>query len=226
MQATRCLAAKSPMVEGVRLCGAAMEPRRPPASMTPGATMPAWREAGAIVRAARLRAGLTLADLGHRCGYSASQISRYERGVQPLTDVTLLRRFADALAIPHEMFGLAQPTYRRTGRHAEAVVNNAMHAISGPSVVRDFRREDGDDPVRRRELLAGAAGFASAAFLAPDVSREKRDDELSSGLEDLLYGRPAEPASLATLRAAIGTKREEFQTARYGRLSSGLSGLV
>jgi hypothetical protein len=46
------------------------------------------QDAGAIVRAARLAAGLTLAELGRRCGYSASQVSRYERGVQPLTDIT------------------------------------------------------------------------------------------------------------------------------------------
>ena len=52
------------------------------------------QEAGAIVRAARLAAGLTLAELGRRCGYSASQVSRYERGVQPLTDITLLRRLS------------------------------------------------------------------------------------------------------------------------------------
>jgi transcriptional regulator with XRE-family HTH domain len=60
---------------------------------------PDWH-AGAIVRAARLAAGLTLAELGDLCGYSASQVSRYERGCQRLTDITLLRRFAEALAIP------------------------------------------------------------------------------------------------------------------------------
>ena len=197
----------------------------PPASRSPGATTPAWREAGAIVRAARLRAGLTLADLGRICGYSASQVSRYERGIQPLTDVTLLRRFADALTIPHEVFGLAPRTYERAGRHAETA-NNGLVAICGPRVVPDFRLEDGDDPVRRRELLAGAAGLASAAFIAPVASAENRDSRLSAGFEDLLYGQPAEPVSLATLQAAIGRKREEFQTARYDRLSSGLPSLI
>jgi transcriptional regulator with XRE-family HTH domain len=61
------------------------------------------QDAGAIVRAARLTAGLTLADLGRRCGYSASQVSRYERGIQPLTDIArehpdgmLASAFADA----------------------------------------------------------------------------------------------------------------------------------
>jgi len=71
--------------------------------------------AGAIVRAARLAAGLTLAELGQRCGYSASQISRYERGIQRLTDITLLRRFAEALAIPPQYLGLTHPTAPGTG---------------------------------------------------------------------------------------------------------------
>ena len=51
-------------------------------------------------RAVPVRSGLTLAELGIRTGYSAAQVSRYARGVTPLTDVTVLRRFARALAIP------------------------------------------------------------------------------------------------------------------------------
>src|ERR1700723_3813053 len=90
------------------------------------------QEAGAIVRSARLAAGLSLVGLGRRFGYSASQLSRYERGITPLTDITLLRRFSRALAIPPQVFGL---------------------------------REDGEDPVQRRELLTGTAGLVGAAAL-------------------------------------------------------------
>ena len=36
---------------------------------------------GAIVRGARTSQGLTLAELGARVGYSAGQVSRYERGI-------------------------------------------------------------------------------------------------------------------------------------------------
>src|SRR5579863_6628735 len=57
---------------------------------------PAVRRPGEVVRAARLRSGLTLAELGNRTGYSAAQVSRYERGVTPLRDVSVLRRFARA----------------------------------------------------------------------------------------------------------------------------------
>lgn len=182
---------------------------------------PSWREAGAIVRAARLTAGLTLADLGRQCGYSASQVSRYERGVQPLTNVTLLRQFAEVLAIPPETLGLAHSNSAYGSRHADA--NHRMHAITGPSVVPDSRWEDGDDPVRRRELLAGAAGLASTTFLTPAAGA---GSGTCSGSADLLYGRPAPSVSPPALRAALTAKREEFQTARYARLAAGLPGLI
>ncbi|MGW1199152.1 helix-turn-helix domain-containing protein [Streptomyces sp. NPDC002536] len=51
---------------------------------------------GELVRQTRKRQGLTLVQLGRLTGYSAAQVSRYERGISPLTDVTVLRRFADA----------------------------------------------------------------------------------------------------------------------------------
>lgn len=200
-----------------------MELQHPPAS-APGASTPAGADAGNIVRAARLMVGMTLADLGRLCGYSASQISRYERGIQPLTDVILLRRFAEALAIPHELFGLTSPAHVQGTRHAD--IKSALPPTAGPNVVRNFRREDGDDPVRRRELLAGAAGLASAAFVSPAASRVRTADDLSAGLEDLLYGRTAGPVPATTLQTAIAAKREDFQAARYDRLAAGLSGLV
>jgi transcriptional regulator with XRE-family HTH domain len=62
-----------------------------------GTLEPDVRRPGEVVRTARVRNGLTLAELGHRTGYSAAQVSRYERGVTPLTDVTVLRRFAQRL---------------------------------------------------------------------------------------------------------------------------------
>jgi transcriptional regulator with XRE-family HTH domain len=65
------------------------------------------RRMGAIVRSARTARGMTLAELGKLTGYSAAQVSRYERGVAPLTDIAVLRRFASALAITPEAFGLA-----------------------------------------------------------------------------------------------------------------------
>src|SRR5712691_10929590 len=72
-----------------------------------GVSEPGVRRPGEVVRSARVSSGLTLAELGNRTGYSAAQVSRYERGVTPLTDVTVLRRFARALAIPPGELGLA-----------------------------------------------------------------------------------------------------------------------
>jgi transcriptional regulator with XRE-family HTH domain len=72
-----------------------------PALKAPG------RHLGAIVRGVRTAQGLTLAELGRRTGYSAAQISRYERGLASLTDIGVLRRFADALDIAPQVLGLA-----------------------------------------------------------------------------------------------------------------------
>lgn len=65
------------------------------------------RHFGTVVRGARTAQGVTLAELGRRTGYSAAQVSRYERGVAPLTDITVLRRFAAALDISPQILGLA-----------------------------------------------------------------------------------------------------------------------
>jgi transcriptional regulator with XRE-family HTH domain len=65
------------------------------------------RRLGAVVRGIRTARGMTLAELGNRTGYSAAQVSRFERGIAPLTDIAVLRRFADALAIAPQTLGLA-----------------------------------------------------------------------------------------------------------------------
>jgi transcriptional regulator with XRE-family HTH domain len=56
------------------------------------------RRLGQVIRAARKTQGLTLAQLGERTGYSAAQVSRYERGITP-PGLATLRRFATALEI-------------------------------------------------------------------------------------------------------------------------------
>jgi transcriptional regulator with XRE-family HTH domain len=50
---------------------------------------------------------MTLAELGDRTGYSAAQVSRFERGIAQLTDIAVLRQFARALEIAPELLGLA-----------------------------------------------------------------------------------------------------------------------
>jgi hypothetical protein len=53
-------------------------------------------------------------------------MSRYERGVTPLGDVTVLRRFARALAISPGEFGLAVTDHLRTWA---VLVDGAEHQL-------------------------------------------------------------------------------------------------
>ena len=121
---------------------------------------------GGIVRNARVAQGLSLAAFGERVGYSAAQVSRYERGITPLTNITVLRRFADALALPQQLFGLDPDGARVTARHAAISSKDSPPGVRGNTVDHESQWEDGDDPVRRRELLAGAAALAGATALA------------------------------------------------------------
>ncbi|MGI8312899.1 helix-turn-helix domain-containing protein [Saccharopolyspora hattusasensis] len=61
---------------------------------------------GELIRRKRKEKGLTLVQLGKLAGFSAAQVSRYERGVSALTDVAVLRSFADALGIAPQALGL------------------------------------------------------------------------------------------------------------------------
>jgi transcriptional regulator with XRE-family HTH domain len=185
------------------------------------------QQAGTVVRAARLTAGLTLAQLGQRCGYSASQVSRYERGIQPLTDITVLRRFAATLGITLEALGLAPlPAPPPGGRHAACPKQHAS-SWHAPRVSGEPDAEDGDDPVRRRELLraAGAAGVAALGW-------QPAAHAAGSPPPGPLAGNPAPgetaamPVPLAELRAATAAARADFQTARYGRLAARLPSLI
>ncbi|MEV1043450.1 helix-turn-helix transcriptional regulator, partial [Streptomyces sp. NPDC050204] len=106
---------------------------------------------GELVRLARKERGLTLAQLGELAGYSAAQVSRYERGISPLTDVTVIRRFADALGIPSQVLGLAP---QRDVRHGQVIgPTTAYPRLPAPRVA-GVARKDGEDPVRRRQVLA------------------------------------------------------------------------
>lgn len=185
------------------------------------------RDAGKIVRITRHARGLTLAELGRRTGYSASQVSRYERGIAPLTDTAVLRRFAGALALPPQAFGLLPET---VSRHAAPICyQTVIHDVTAPRVVRNDPREDGDDPVRRRELLTGAAGLAAAGALGLTGKAHAAALNPAGALEDLLYGHGlgnAAPTSLTALSSATTKARGLFQAARYDQLSARLPHLI
>ncbi|MFR0359503.1 helix-turn-helix domain-containing protein, partial [Streptomyces sediminimaris] len=91
------------------------------------------RAHGELIRSRRLARGWTLADLGDRTGYSASQVSRYERGLSPLTDVDVLRRFADVLDIAPKEFGLTAASPSAPTRHGCPVAPGlAYPRLPGP----------------------------------------------------------------------------------------------
>ena len=183
---------------------------------------------GGIVRSARVAQGLSLAAFGARVGYSAAQVSRYERGITPLTDITVLRRFAAALALPQQLFGLNPDGAKDTARHAAISAKDGPPGVRGNTVDHKCQWEDGDDPVRRRELLAGAAALAGATALARGTAgRTGAPPGSAAGLEDVLYGRTeAAPVPLAELRASTTAARDDFRAARYDRLPSALSRLI
>lgn len=87
--------------------GAWMYPHYIQAAQSAPALTTLGRALGALVRGARTAQGLALAGLGRRTGYSAMQVSRYERGLAPLTDIAVPRRFAEALEIAPQLLGLA-----------------------------------------------------------------------------------------------------------------------
>jgi transcriptional regulator with XRE-family HTH domain len=203
-----------------------MDPHHPVWSTPELAQARQHGDAGAIVRIVRRAQAMTLAQLGARCGYSASQISRYERGLTALTDITVLHRFATALDISPATFGLA------TRANDSPDATSTRHRPVGPTVRAGTGREDGDDPVRRRELLTHAAGLAGAAALGlPTQALAATDDRTGIGpasLDEALYpsSPTAQPVPLSTLHTAVARARSCFQAARYDHLHQGLPALI
>jgi transcriptional regulator with XRE-family HTH domain len=132
------------------------------------------RQFGAIVRGARTAQGLTLAELGHRTGYSAAQVSRFERGLASLTDIVVLRRFADALAISPQILGLS----------AEAA--RSSHRVAGPVDPRPSQlRRPGNGQRSARDPGESVRPYADRGL----VSRDQWNAIISGVSQELwLYG--------------------------------------
>ncbi|GAA3849254.1 hypothetical protein GCM10022243_14040 [Saccharothrix violaceirubra] len=189
------------------------------------AALPCGRsEPGVVVRAARAARGWSQADLGRRCGYSASQVSRWETGRLPLRDVGLLRILADVLALPHAAFGLSDhDTPGARSRRPVAVGLRVGRATTSP--------DQEDDPVRRRALLAGFAALAGSALVRPGTAGADGVDPaqvLTRRLGDALLG-PApngRAVPIATLTRALASARHEFSACRYLELADRLPTLL
>ncbi|MGH3825867.1 MAG: helix-turn-helix domain-containing protein [Pseudonocardiaceae bacterium] len=182
-------------------------------------------EPGTVIRIARTAAGWSQAELGRRCGYSASQVSRWETGRVPLRDVTLLRTLAGVLGLPPEVFGLlADDT---TGAPHRSIRPASHKVIRAP-----IPRYEEDDPVRRRSFLVGAglAGTprswsSSATALAGEVDPAAL---LARQLGDVLLGADtvAGPVAVSALREAFTAARRDFSACRYMPLAGRLPALI
>ncbi|WP_075737956.1 helix-turn-helix domain-containing protein [Streptomyces acidiscabies] len=190
---------------------------------------------GELVRQTRQAKGLTLAGLGKLTGYSGAQVSRYERGISPMTDVDVLRRFADALELPHQAFGLAPPTPRPDVRHGQPI--DATSAFPRLPAFRVGRSswEDGEDPVRRRKLLTGLAATVASAAGAPLLGNgAAQADEALLGellvarLRDAMLGLGPAPANQPTDNLAADFTRAlaDFDACRYASLAVRLPRLI
>lgn len=177
----------------------------------------ARRDAGAIVRLARRAADITLADLGKQVGYTAASLSRMERGKQPMRDVLLLQHLAAYLDIPPHLLGLA-PRHQRATPDRPHATTVSMQALS---------REEGDDPVRRRELLATLAGATTSAVLGPPATVHAVAQPSLSSLEDLLLHRqhgplPDQDPNPSSVAAVVDVSGREFSACRYATLADAL----
>ncbi|WKX70834.1 helix-turn-helix domain-containing protein [Streptomyces sp. XD-27] len=195
--------------------------------------MPAGADPGELVRRIRRERGLTLAQLGGLTGYSAAQVSRYERGISPLTDVVVLRRFADALAIPPHRLGLTPEPEVRHGQVIGPTI--AYPSLPAPRVAGTTLREGGEDPVRRRQLLANLAVTAAAASGAsilptgsPPVNGAALGELLVGRVRDAMLGLhtgvTVPPTS--ALHADMSRALTDFHTCRYGSLAVRLPRLI
>ncbi|MER5969512.1 helix-turn-helix transcriptional regulator [Streptomyces sp. NPDC002055] len=183
---------------------------------------------GELVRKTRRTQSMTLEHLGRLTGYSAAQVSRYERGVCPMS-VPVLRRFGAALDIPPQALGLAAAPLAQHGQST-----GPYPRLPAPTLGR-LGREDGEDPVRRRKLLANLAATAAAAAGAPFVgaapaeSEELRlGDTMVAGLRDAMLGlgrRPADP-SPEQLAAELSRAIVDFNGCDYSSLSVRLPRLI
>lgn len=154
--------------------------------------------AGQIVRRARQKRNMTLTELGLRCGYSASQISRFERGLARLTDIGVLGVFSAVLEIPPQHLGLATP------------FPPDAHSLALDSHRVGWEESGKDDPMRRRSLLTAAGALVPAALLG------KVDEALA------VLPPVQSKSAVADVKALLGQGERRYAA---GRLDAVLSGL-
>lgn len=170
-----------------------------------------------LARAVRKARNLTLAQVAPLCHVSVSALSRMETRKRGLSDVDVLRMLSDVLEIPAHLFGLAPATTGAAERHLGTWPVTVGSSTSGG--------QDGDEAMRRRQVLAGLAGFTIAGML-PGTARAAATEE---SLEALLLAKsqiPAKPVPLVTLYQALGQAQRAFERCEYTELTSALPRLI
>jgi transcriptional regulator with XRE-family HTH domain len=170
---------------------------------------------GWLTRAVRLARGMTLAQVAPQCHLSLSALSRMETGQRKLIDIHYLRILSDVLEIPPHVFGLATDG-------AAAEHHHTWPATVGPTTTRE---QNGDEAMRRRQVLAGLAGLTIAGVL-PGTAHAGSAEE---SLEALLLARsqlPAAPVPLITLYSALNQAQHAFESCEYAQLTRTLPQLI
>lgn len=183
-------------------------------------TEPAWlampavaaaaaaEDIGALLRIARIAAGLTLEEAGQRTGYSTATMSRWETGRRRDWTVTELRRLAKVYGIPPRLLGLA--------------ASSPSSAADGSRVAQS-PENGGGDWMRRRDLLAGSVGLTTGAVLMPADAAAG----MASTIEDVIFGRVAAlPVPDRQLGAQVAAARADFRACRYSQIARRLPRLL
>ncbi|MEK2476639.1 helix-turn-helix transcriptional regulator [Streptomyces noursei] len=173
-----------------------------------------------MIAKARRRKGWPQRDLAAMIDRSESWVSQVERDMIPVNSLESLRQLSGVLDIPlQQLLAAAQPPGQ--------VPASARRRPASARVDRNLGPEEGDDPVRRRELLAAAA----VVFTSPLTGAQTAQASTLAPLEDLLlYGTPTAPkdsdVSPAGIAAAVKASRQHFRAARYDTLAKTLPGHI
>ena len=152
-----------------------------------------------------------------------------------MTDIAVLRRFAAALSIPPNVFGLAPAPGPQ--RHRLSAVTTGPSGGASSTVTGRPGPEDGEeDEVRRRQLLANLALTAAGAITAqvPDPSpatasgEARLGDLLISRVRDAMLGLTPGPSGVSPgeLHTGLASALADFHHCRYRRLASRLPRLI
>ncbi|MFB7473804.1 helix-turn-helix domain-containing protein [Kitasatospora sp. NPDC056184] len=159
------------------------------------------RRLGTVIRAARAAHRMTQVQLGRRCGYSASAISRVEAGLLRPAERTLAL-MAEALDLLPSAVGLERP---------DTLASDVTLGQEGAML--------------RRELLAAGVAAAGVSML-PSPAGAAQQDPATRILGALYEPKDTEPVAGRQLEVLLHEARDHFTAARYQALGAVLPNLL